>query len=119
MDILESMRICPMCNSRIVLFEEYLKGGCRPCLFGAPKEKIKEVESEINFRYFHWKQDKLREKLKEEGRKNIPDYICPSCNKELIVRVSRIDEKKFWGCSAFPSCRYTHKFWGEKVPEPA
>jgi ssDNA-binding Zn-finger/Zn-ribbon topoisomerase 1 len=85
----------------------------------ASKETIRKVRSEIHFECFQENQDILKKKLEEDGCKNIPKYICPTCNKELIVRLSSINAEKFWGCSAFPSCRYTDTFYGEKFPELA
>ena len=32
-------------------------------------------------------------------------YICPRCGSELVLRKG--PRTPFWGCSAFPSCRYT------------
>ncbi|MCE5230901.1 restriction endonuclease [bacterium] len=37
---------------------------------------------------------------------------CPRCGSELTIREARRGPntgEKFWGCSAFPSCRYTEK----------
>ncbi len=31
-EIMNSMRICPKCNSRIIYYNQYQLGGCFPCL---------------------------------------------------------------------------------------
>jgi len=38
-----------------------------------------------------------------------PSYerkLCPKCEQELILKTSRIDGTKFWGCSASPYCMF-------------
>ena len=34
---------------------------------------------------------------------------CPKCSNELVVRVSKKNGNKFFGCSNFPSCQHTEK----------
>lgn len=39
--------------------------------------------------------------------------ICPKCGKNMILRKAKKGTsvgKQFWGCSAFPKCRYIKKF---------
>jgi restriction system protein len=38
-----------------------------------------------------------------EGEYSIP--TCASCGIKLVERVTKADQKKFWGCSNFPKCR--------------
>lgn len=45
-------------------------------------------------------------KSKAEHIENIKNR-CPRCGGELILRTSRKDGTQFYGCSNFPSCRYT------------
>ena len=36
--------------------------------------------------------------------------ICPLCGAKLVLRTARKGQnagQQFWGCSSFPSCRYT------------
>lgn len=35
------------------------------------------------------------------------DGPCPSCGGSLVKRINRKTNQKFYGCSTFPSCRYT------------
>lgn len=36
---------------------------------------------------------------------------CIVCGNKLILRSQKLDQSvKFWGCSAFPACRYTVKY---------
>jgi HJR/Mrr/RecB family endonuclease len=30
---------------------------------------------------------------------------CPKCERQMVLRTSRKDGNKFWGCSGFPQCR--------------
>ncbi len=32
---------------------------------------------------------------------------CHRCGKPMVVRTNRNTGDKFWGCSAFPDCRFT------------
>lgn len=34
--------------------------------------------------------------------------ICPQCKSKLIVKTGKYG--KFWGCSNYPQCKYTHKY---------
>ena len=40
---------------------------------------------------------------------NAPDLVCPKCGNKLVLRVAKKGAnagKRFYGCSAFPKCRY-------------
>lgn len=40
---------------------------------------------------------------------NAPDLVCPKCGNKLLLRVAKKGAnagKRFYGCSAFPKCRY-------------
>lgn len=39
--------------------------------------------------------------------------LCPRCGKSLLLRSGK--RGKFWGCSAFPQCRFTKGFQGSEV----
>lgn len=32
---------------------------------------------------------------------------CPSCGRELVRRTNRSTQAPFWGCSGYPTCRFT------------
>ncbi|UQB41530.1 NERD domain-containing protein [Thiomicrospira microaerophila] len=36
-------------------------------------------------------------------------HICPKCGGDLLVRTSKVGNRKFIGCSNFPKCKYTRK----------
>jgi hypothetical protein len=38
--------------------------------------------------------------------------FCPKCEKEMVLRTSRLRGNQFWGCSNFPRCRFILKFEG-------
>ena len=41
------------------------------------------------------------------------EHICPRCGAKLVIRTAHKGTNtgnQFWGCSAFPKCRYTEKF---------
>lgn len=66
------------------------------------------------------KYKEIIEKVKEESDNNIQqdipaddtkeiEKICPRCGEKLVLRIAKKGEKagnEFWGCSAFPKCRY-------------
>jgi hypothetical protein len=40
---------------------------------------------------------------------------CADCGKPLVLRTNRLTQKKFWGCSGFPRCRYTRSLMSADV----
>lgn len=41
--------------------------------------------------------------------------VCPNCGSELVLRTASRGANRggqFWGCSAYPKCRYTKDFTG-------
>jgi len=47
---------------------------------------------------------KLPQKTEKQLSKGV-ELICPTCNINLVARNGK--NGKFYGCSNFPSCRYT------------
>ena len=43
----------------------------------------------------------------KEAQKNIREGICPRCGGELVLRISKKDGKRFYGCSNYPQCKFT------------
>lgn len=46
----------------------------------------------------------------EEPSSQFPPKLCPNCHSELAVRIANKGPnagKSFYGCTAFPKCRYT------------
>ncbi len=55
------------------------------------------------------KAKKVQEEIKEEKKKQEPEYVgekCPECGSELIYRYTKKNHSKFIGCSNFPACKY-------------
>ena len=47
--------------------------------------------------------------LDEKGEKKSSEKVCPRCGSLLVLRIAKKGEnvgKNFYGCSAFPKCRY-------------
>ena len=69
------------------------------------------------------KYKEIIETVKEKQENNIhqdmpventeePEKICPRCGEKLVLRIAKKGENagnEFWGCSAFPKCRYIEK----------
>lgn len=43
----------------------------------------------------------------KETQRGIRKGICPRCGGELVLRVSKKDGKRFYGCSNYPQCKFT------------
>lgn len=43
----------------------------------------------------------------QKPEKEYSDEACPQCGSKLVKRRGRFGE--FWGCSAYPKCKYTQK----------
>lgn len=43
----------------------------------------------------------------KETQRDIEKGICPRCGGELVLRISKKDGKKFYGCSNYPNCKFT------------
>lgn len=41
---------------------------------------------------------------------------CPVCGAELLVKVNKRDQSKFFGCSNFPKCTHTESDPSYKRP---
>ncbi len=46
--------------------------------------------------------------IKDAGKK-LRSGICPRCGGELVLRISKNDGSKFWGCSNYPNCTFRTK----------
>lgn len=53
------------------------------------------------------KERKGKAKIKEEGADATNELLCPECGSALILRKGKYGA--FYGCSSFPSCRFTRK----------
>ena len=49
--------------------------------------------------------------VKEQHVQQVADVAehrtCPWCGKSLVLRTRRKSGTRFWGCSGYPTCRYT------------
>ncbi len=43
----------------------------------------------------------------KETKKGVEQGICPRCGGKLVLRTSKKDGSKFYGCSNYPNCRFT------------
>jgi hypothetical protein len=64
-------------------------------------------DSESTFKTFN----EAKQSVAEHGTQTLkePSYerkLCPKCERELILKTSRIDGTKFWGCSDSPYCMF-------------
>ncbi len=70
--------------------------------FAKFEELLKELEAEENLAENQDKEQTLDENKPQK-------LICPKCGSELVLRTARNGAnagQKFYGCSAFPKCRY-------------
>lgn len=71
------------------------------------KEKKKEHVDNIVNRYS--KENNSSNQSSVSSKSNTK---CPRCGNELVLRTAKKGEnagKQFWGCSAFPKCRYKNQ----------
>lgn len=92
-----------------------------------------EVDEEIKSKHIAGIQNAVRPKSakgKLEVCENIsftpqasPDTkICPRCGKQLVIRTTRKGNRRgerFYGCSAYPHCRYTETLSDENNKTPS
>ena len=58
--------------------------------------------------------ENLKKKYKEVSKKVIAtEKTCPKCGAPLVIRISKFG--KFYGCSAFPKCKFTQPFEPETL----
>lgn len=39
---------------------------------------------------------------------SLPDMmLCPKCFNTMLIRIRRLDGKAFWGCSCYPTCKFS------------
>lgn len=87
--------------------------------FAKFEEIKKEYENVINYGETKIEEESLERNATEKNtesegtsteEKNINEkMICPKCGAEMVLRTAKKGEKigkQFWGCSAFPKCRY-------------
>ena len=43
------------------------------------------------------------------------EKYCVDCGEKMILRVNR-NEDRFWGCSAYPICKYTEDYEDDEDP---
>lgn len=73
------------------------------------KEKVNEIAKALGEQKRNSKL-KLKDHLNSLEERHSTDYYCPRCGGELKVKLARKGINKgneFWGCSNFPSCKYT------------
>lgn len=56
--------------------------------------------------------------LKQPKKEGLKLLICPQCGSQLVLRITKRGDdigKSFYGCSAFPKCRYTREIDKKKI----
>lgn len=73
------------------------------------EEKVEHIQN-IKSKYENSKQSMYKEeKIFDEKLDNKDEKVCPRCGNKMVLRVAKRGEntgKQFYGCSAFPKCRY-------------
>lgn len=92
-----------------VLYEKLKK------LTNADANKKQQHIDTINQKYHN--EIKNEEDVSEKAEvQPSSDMICPRCGNELVLRTAKKGEnagKQFYGCSAFPKCRYIRELFEE------
>jgi len=79
-------------------------------------KKLRKTFKDTQIKYSHEELQDMAEKLKpltnktEEEKQQHIDNIktkCPFCGSELVLREGK--HGKFWGCKAYPKCKFTRK----------
>lgn len=58
---------------------------------------------------------KVRRATESKARAAQGITVCPTCGSELVLRTASRGANRggqFWGCSAYPKCRYTKDYVG-------
>ena len=76
--------------------------------FGYSEEKVELIASEIQ----SYKDNPVASKVEhvkriKDKKEGIKEGVCPRCGGELVLRTSKKDGRQFYGCSNFPSCKFT------------
>ncbi|MBR4224275.1 MAG: NERD domain-containing protein [Oscillospiraceae bacterium] len=78
--------------------------------YGTDKKAATQEETMPDIQPELPKEDDILIPTKETGDITSQDMICPRCGSTLVLRTAKRGEnvgKQFYGCSAFPRCRYT------------
>ena len=93
--------------------DEFLSAACSEAnlpFIQIPAKAAYQIEKVSNIIAPYIKPDNQASILDIES--NIPDAdkkLCSKCQSEMVLRIAGKGQhagKKFWGCSAFPKCRY-------------
>jgi hypothetical protein len=87
-----------MVRALSVMFAPWLAVGC---LVAAAVSALRDISAKV--------------KRASEGKARVAQGItvCPTCGGELVLRTASRGANRgnqFWGCSAYPRCRYTKDF---------
>lgn len=73
------------------------------------EQLLQDVNTETEKQKAEEKAVKIEETLAKDGQDMNTERVCPVCGAKLILRTAKQGARvgqKFWGCSAFPKCRY-------------
>ena len=97
--------------------DKFLSGVCGAAgipLVQVPAKKgymIAEIKSILNPYIGNLESESIEtDSCQFQGEKK--DMLCPKCSSIMVQRLAKKGSnarKQFWGCSAFPKCRYTER----------
>lgn len=83
--------------------------------------KLKEltnVDEAVKKAHVETIENKYKKKPEDSGTEEVKkEHVCPKCGAELVLRTAKKGEnagKQFYGCSAFPKCRYMRAVIGSE-----
>ncbi|MEF8847808.1 MAG: DNA topoisomerase I [Candidatus Thermoplasmatota archaeon] len=74
------------------------------------KQTIEESREMLNKVIEELKKDKdeIRENIKHANKRQNTIGKCPNCGKNLVIRKSNKNNKRFIGCTGYPDCKTTY-----------
>jgi len=75
-------------------------------------DRSEPAKSDYSKKYADMLSESVSETKPEKVTTNAEQKICPRCGSPLVLRTTKKGDRagqQFWGCSAFPKCRYIGK----------
>ena len=81
-------------------------------------KQLTNVDEAVKKAHVETIEKKFKKKPEDTGTdESQKDHVCPRCGAELVLRTAKKGEnagKQFYGCSAFPKCRYMRAVIGSE-----